>query len=121
MLQPAEDSVHAVSVGDDIFYADNVILAAGSKPATLPVEGIDLPHVVNSDGLFQLDHAPDSLVIIGGGVIGVEFATVFSNLGSTVTILEALPKILDNFDKEISQSLKMILKKEAWIFIHLPW
>ena len=113
MLQPAEDSVHAVSVGEDVFYADNVILAAGSKPATLPVEGIDLPHVVNSDGLFQLDHAPDSLVIIGGGVIGVEFATVFANLGSTVTILEALPKILDNFDKEISQNLKMILKKRG--------
>lgn len=113
MLLPPADGVNAVRVGDDVYYADNVILAAGSKPATLPVEGINLPHVVNSDGLFELDHAPKRLVIIGGGVIGVEFATVFANLGCTVTILEALPKILDNFDKEISQNLKMILKKRG--------
>ena len=112
LLAP-EDGVNAVSVGDEVYKADNVILASGSKPATLPVEGIDLPHVVNSDGLFELDHAPENLVIIGGGVIGVEFATVYSNLGSTVTIIEALPKILDNFDKEISQNLKMILKKRG--------
>ena len=112
-LLPPENGVNAVAVGEDKYYADNVILAAGSKPASLPVEGIDLPKVINSDGLFELDHAPENLVIIGGGVIGVEFATVFANLGSTVTILEALPKILDNFDKEISQNLKMILKKRG--------
>lgn len=112
LLAP-ENGVHAVSVGDGTYCADNIILAAGSKPASLPVEGSDLPNVVNSDGLFALDHAPESLVIIGGGVIGVEFATVFANLGSKVTILEALPKILDNFDKEISQNLKMILKKRG--------
>ena len=113
VLLPPEDGVNAVRVGDDVYYADNVILAAGSKPASLPVKGIDLPKVINSDGLFALDHAPRNLVIIGGGVIGVEFATVFANLGSKVTILEALPKILDNFDKEISQNLKMILKKRG--------
>lgn len=112
LLAP-ENGVHAVRVGDETYCADNIILAAGSKPASLPVEGSDLPNVVNSDGLFALDHAPKSLVIIGGGVIGVEFATVFANLGSKVTILEALPKILDNFDKEISQNLKMILKKRG--------
>ena len=112
LLHPV-DGVNAVRVGEELYYADNVILAAGSKPASLPVEGSDLPKVVNSDGLFALDHAPKKLVIIGGGVIGVEFATVFSNLGSEVTILEALPKILDNFDKEISQNLKMILKKRG--------
>ena len=109
VLLPPEDGVNGVRVGEDVYHADNVILAAGSKPASLPVEGSDLPNVINSDGLFALGHAPKQLVIIGGGVIGVEFATVFSNLGSEVTILEALPKILDNFDKEISQNLKMIL------------
>ena len=113
ILQKSENGVNAVCVGDDVYYADNIILAAGSKPASLPVEGADLPKVINSDGLFALDHAPENLVIIGGGVIGVEFATVFSNLGSKITILEALPKILDNFDKEISQNLKMILKKRG--------
>ncbi len=99
--------------GECILTADNVILATGSKPARLPIPGMDLPGVIDSDGLFALDHAPKSLVIIGGGVIGVEFATAFSALGTEVTILEALPKILDNFDKEISQNLKMILKKRG--------
>ena len=98
---------------ETILTAQNVILATGSKPAVRPVPGMDLPQVLDSDGLFALDRAPKSLVIIGGGVIGVEFATVFSALGTRVTILEALPKILDNFDKEISQNLKMILKKRG--------
>lgn len=93
--------------------APNVILATGSRPAQIPVPGLDLPHVVDSDGLFALEKAPRSLIIIGGGVIGVEFATVFANLGTKVTIVEALPKLLDNFDKEISQNLKMILKKRG--------
>lgn len=96
-----------------VYRAKNVILASGSKPAQIPVPGMDLPHVLDSDGLFALEDAPQSLVIIGGGVIGVEFATVFSNLGTEVTIVEALPKLLDNFDKEISQNLKMILKKRG--------
>jgi len=122
----AEDAAEAGADGDagadgtiadadaaGVYRAKNVILASGSKPARIPVPGMDLPHVLDSDGLFALEDAPQSLVIIGGGVIGVEFATVFSNLGTEVTIVEALPKLLDNFDKEISQNLKMILKKRG--------
>lgn len=93
------------------YPADKVILATGSVPALIPVPGIDLPGVLTSDGVFALKEMPESLVIIGGGVIGVEFATVFSNLGAKVTIVEALPRLLQNLDKEISQNLKMILKK----------
>ena len=103
----------AASDAAGVYCAKNVILAAGSKPARIPVPGMDLPHVLDSDGLFALEDAPQSLLIIGGGVIGVEFATVFSNLGTEVTIVEALPRLLDNFDKEISQNLKMILKKRG--------
>ncbi len=115
-LEQPEDGKNVVSVdGEEVLRlaARSVILATGSMPASIPVPGMDLPHVVNSDGLFALDHVPQSLVIIGGGVIGVEFATVFSNLGCEVTIVEALPKLLDNFDREISQNLKMILKKRG--------
>ena len=122
-LEKAEDGMNVVTVteaadGDGAgaarkLTAKNVILATGSKPAQIPVPGMDLPNVLNSDGLFALDHVPQSLLIIGGGVIGVEFATVFSNLGCEVTIVEALPKLLDNFDREISQNLKMILKKRG--------
>ncbi len=97
--------------GETVYSAENVLLATGSVPSIIPVPGIDLPGVLTSDGVFQLTEMPESLVIIGGGVIGVEFATVFADLGAKVTIVEALPRILQNMDKEISQNLKMILKK----------
>lgn len=93
------------------YKADKIILATGSVPSLIPIPGIDLPGVITSDGVFELTEMPESLVIIGGGVIGVEFATIFSNLGAKVTIVEALPRLLQNLDKEISQNLKMILKK----------
>lgn len=97
--------------------AENVLLASGSKPLILPIEGMDLPGVLTSDELFKLEEVPESLLVIGGGVISVEFATVFSSLGCKVTIVEALPRILPNLDKEISQNLKMILKRRG-IDIH---
>ena len=93
--------------------AENIILASGSKPLILPIRGMDLPRVLTSDELFKLSEVPKSLVIIGGGVISVEFATVYSALGSKVTILEAMPRLVPNMDKEIAQNLKLILKKRG--------
>ncbi len=98
---------------EEVYAADHIILAAGSKPLLLPIPGMDLPGVLTSDGLFRLQECPESLAIIGGGVISVEFATAFSGLGTKVTILEALPRLVPNLDKEISQNLKMILKKRG--------
>ncbi|MFT4007734.1 MAG: FAD-dependent oxidoreductase, partial [Lacrimispora sp.] len=98
---------------EEIFQAKNILLATGSKPAFPPIEGIRLPGIMTSDELFQLDHVPESLLIIGGGVIGVEFATVFSSFGSKVTLLEAEERLLPGLDKEISQNLKLILKKRG--------
>lgn len=66
-----------------------------------------------------MKEAPKSLIIIGGGVISVEFATVYASLECKITILEAMPKLVPNMDKEISQNLKMILKSEALISILL--
>lgn len=103
--------------GEESYEAENVILAAGSKPLILPIPGLDLPGVLTSDELFQLEERPESLVIIGGGVISVEFASVYANLGCKVTIVEAMPRLIPNMDKEISQNLKMILKKRG-IDIH---
>lgn len=102
---------------EQILEAENIILAAGSKPLILPIPGMDLPNVLTSDELFRLKEMPESLVIIGGGVISVEFATVFAALGCKITILEALPRLVPNMDKEISQNLKLILKKRG-IDIH---
>lgn len=105
--------------GEEIhtYGAEKIILAAGSKPLILPIPGMDLPGVLTSDELFQLKEVPESLVIIGGGVISVEFATVFAALDCKVTIVEAMPRLVPNMDKEISQNLKMILKKRG-IDIH---
>lgn len=105
--------------GDErhVYSAENIILAAGSKPLILPIPGLDLPGVLASDELFKLKEVPESLVIIGGGVISVEFATVFAALNCKVTIVEAMPRLIPNMDKEISQNLKMILKKRG-IAIH---
>lgn len=103
--------------GTERIHAGHVILASGSKPLILPIEGMDLPNVLTSDELFALPEVPKSLIVIGGGVISVEFATVFAALDCEVTIIEALPKILPNLDKDISQNLKMILKKRG-IDIH---
>lgn len=100
-----------------ICTASNVLLASGSKPMRIPIPGLELPGVLTSDELFQLREKPESLVIIGGGVISVEFATVYAALGCKVTILEALPRLVPNMDKEISQNLKLILKKRG-IEIH---
>lgn len=102
----------AFSDGDTI-HARNILLAAGSKPSRLPVPGMDLPGVLTSDDLLSMRELPESIVIIGGGVIGCEFACLLSDLGISVTILEALPRILCNMDREISQSLRMVLKKRG--------
>ena len=93
--EPAEDGAT-----ESYYDAEHIILAGGSYPAKLPVEGMELEGVLTSDGLFALKEIPESLTIIGGGVIGVEFAEVFSALGCKVTILEALPKLLANLDKD---------------------
>ena len=103
----------ATKDGEELLKAKNILIATGSKPLRLPIPGIALPGVVTSDELFRLTEAPESLLIIGGGVIGVEFATVFSALGTKVTIVEALPRILANLDKDFSQNLKLILKKRG--------
>lgn len=94
-------------------YAEHILLATGCRPSVPPIPGADLPGVVTSDGLLNLNRLPKRLAIIGGGVIGAEFATAFSDLGCEVTILEAMPRILPTMDREISQNLSMILKKRG--------
>ena len=100
--------------GNGVLTTRFILISSGSAPAIPPIKGADLPNVVTSDGLLARRDAPyERLLIIGGGVIGVEFASVFSAFGSKVTILEALPRIISNMDKELSQSLKMLLKKRG--------
>ncbi|MGN0483638.1 MAG: dihydrolipoyl dehydrogenase [Lachnospiraceae bacterium] len=107
-------SPHEVTVqGEEtqVLETEKILIATGSVPAMPPIPGINLPNVVNSDDLLNKKEVYPRLAIIGGGVIGMEFASIYSALGCQVTVIEALDRILANMDKEIAQNLKMILKK----------
>ncbi len=102
--------------GEDsaLLKAKHILIATGSRPVMPPIPGIRSPHVETSDTLLEkADGIYPRLLIIGGGVIGVEFASVFAALGSAVTIVEALPRLVSVMDREISQSLKMLLQKRG--------
>lgn len=97
-----------------VYTADNILAATGSVPARPPIPGLDLPGVITSDELLEgCDHLYKSIVIIGGGVIGVEFATFYSELGCDVTLIEGLDRLLPNMDRELGQNLALILKKQG--------
>ena len=96
------------------FTAENICVAAGSHPVRIPVKGADLPGVLTSDEF--LDNPPESmksLVIIGGGVIGTEFAEAYSALGVDVTIIEMMPSVLAVLDSDLSKNAALILKKRG--------
>ena len=91
--------------------AAKILITSGSVPAIPPIEGADLAQT--SDDLLKCETAYDNLIIIGGGVIGIEFASLYTSLGKNVIVIEALDRILANMDKEFAQSLKMILTKRG--------
>lgn len=106
-------SPSSIQVQDTIYSANHILIATGSLPYIPPIPGSTLDGVVTSDDLLAFPKAYDSLLIIGGGVIGVEFATFYQSIGCKVTILESRERILPNMDREISQNLSMILKKRG--------
>ncbi len=88
---------------------DKAIIASGSTPIRIPIEGINLEGLLTSREALNLEEIPKSIIIIGGGVIGSEFANIFSNLGSQVTIVEMLPRLVANMDSEITDCLEAAL------------
>ena len=105
-------TVGILETGDQI-NADNIIIATGSKPTTVPIKGIDEPGVITSDEALAMEKFPKSIIIIGGGVIGLEFAQIMHRMGSKVTIVEMMPQVLPTEDTEIANMLMDILKKEG--------
>lgn len=105
---------HTVKAAGEEYQVGNIIIATGSKPAVPPIEGIRLPGVYTSDDLLD-NSAPAlrSIVVVGGGVIGLEFASMYSALGVQVAIVEAAERILPTFDKEIAQRMGTALKKRG--------
>lgn len=102
---------HTVEVSGERFEADYIILATGSVSASLPIEGAEL--CVTSREVLELTSVPPSMVVIGGGVIGLELASVYRSFGSEVTVVEYCKNILPRFDDDISKRLKQSLVKRG--------
>lgn len=97
--------------------AEKVIIATGSKPTALPFLPIDKKRIITSTEALSLTEIPKHLVIIGGGIIGVELGSVYNRLGSKVTVVEYLDKIVASMDDEVGKELQRVLKKEGMNFL----
>ena len=106
--------VDAHTVGD--YTAPHIIIATGSETKMIPVQGLDDPRVVDSTGLLQLETLPKRLCIIGAGVIGMEFASVFRRFGAEVTVIEYLKECLPALDGDIAKRLRKYLEKQGIAF-----
>jgi dihydrolipoamide dehydrogenase len=101
-----------VQVGDDTITGKHVILATGSFSKSLP--GLEIGgRVITSEQALQLDYVPKKVVVLGGGVIGVEFASVWKSFGADVTIVEALPHLVPNEDETLSKSLERAFRRRG--------
>ncbi len=103
--------VDAHTVGN--YTADNIIIATGSSPKMLPLPDISDPRIVDSTGLLQLEQLPKKLCVIGAGVIGMEFASVFQRFGSEVQVIEFLKECLPMLDSDIAKRLRKLLEKRG--------
>jgi len=99
-----------VVVDGNAYTADKFIIATGSVPAVLPVLGADRPFVLDSTGILALEEVPARLCVIGGGVIGLEFASIFRKFGAEVTVVEYAKEVLPNFDSDLAKRLRLALK-----------
>ena len=105
-----------VEINGETHEATDIVLCTGSSPAIPPIPGVDLDHVVDSSGILLRETLPNHLVVVGGGVIGCEFACMYASVGVQVTVLEAMPEICPNLDPEVSASLREGLAKKGVTF-----
>jgi dihydrolipoyl dehydrogenase len=107
----------AVEGGEDVTFK-SAIVATGSFPVRPPIDGLDSPLCVDSTGLLDQDHVPGRLVVLGGGIIGCEFASIFRRFGSEVTVIEMLPRLIPMEDEDASKELAKQFGKRG-IALHL--
>jgi NAD(P) transhydrogenase len=113
---------HTVTVEGDTrgdhntITAEHIIIATGTKPARPPEIEFDDNHVMDSDAVLKMQRVPGSLVVVGAGVIGIEYASMFAALGTRVTVVEKRPQMLDFCDPEVVESLKFHLRDQAVTF-----
>ena len=106
-----------VSVGENTYDTKNIVIASGSEPSTIPNVEIDENRIVNSTGALSLSKIPKSMIVIGAGVIGLEMGSIYSRLGTDVTVIEYMDHITPGMDLEISKNFQRILKKQGLKFI----
>lgn len=111
LVAPGNIKVALNQGGSSGLQARKVILATGSVVAKPPIAGLDLPGVIDSDGAVSLKALPESVILIGGGIIGVEFGSIFAALGAKVTVIEMLPRLLPGIDGELAKRAEANLKK----------
>jgi dihydrolipoamide dehydrogenase len=99
-----------VQVGDETFEAEHVVIATGGSPFVPPIHGVEQPHVVTSKEILDVQELPGSLVVVGGGVIGIEFASFFSSLGVKVDVIEMLDEIIPFMDREQAAAFRKSLR-----------
>lgn len=109
---------NTVEVNGAKYTAENFIIATGSKVFLPPIEGIDLEGVMTSDKALELEKIPEKIVIIGAGIIGLEFANIYASLGSKVIMIEMLPQLLPMLDRDVVGVMEKALKKQK-IELHL--
>src|SRR5579859_3394970 len=106
-------SANSVAVGDATYTGDYIVLATGSVPRSLPGLSIDGSRVISSDEGLSLDRVPKSAIILGGGVIGVEFASVWRSFGADVTIVEMAPQLLPLEEETSSKTLQRLFRRRG--------
>jgi dihydrolipoamide dehydrogenase len=99
-----------VQVGEKVYEGTDVVIATGSSPFVPPIPGAKQPHVMTSTEILSIDKMPKTLTVIGGGVIGVEFASFFSSLGVKVTVIEMLEEIIPFMDRGQAKEFRNALK-----------
>ena len=106
------DSPHRVRVNDDILSAERIVIAAGARTAIPPLTGLDKVSYLTSTSVMELEQLPDSLLIVGGGIIALEFSQLLSRLGVEVTIIQRDQRLAPNLDPDISEEIRRILETE---------
>jgi dihydrolipoamide dehydrogenase len=101
---------------EETIEGTNIIIATGSKPSTLPFISLDKERIITSTEALKLKEVPKHLIVIGGGVIGLELGSVYKRLGAEVTVVEYAPKITPTMDADVSKELQKVLKKQGMKF-----
>jgi dihydrolipoamide dehydrogenase len=113
IIEPGIVEVTDIAGEKEMIKTKNIIIATGSKVMRLPLSGIDNEGVITSDEALSLSELPSRMLIIGGGVVGIEFAGIFKALGVEVTVVEMLPRILLPIDEEIARRLTQLLQRKG--------